>query len=136
MIYTKYPFITIEVSEKDSVIIMTWQGTFTSGQYREAVEFCWQLVENNKLKYWLANTKHIDEIKPNDQQWTSAMLMPRLSAFGVKKVAIVIPESVYNHFAISNVMALAKDDITFITKYFVYKEEALTWFKESVATIK
>ncbi|WP_066838498.1 hypothetical protein [Rufibacter ruber] len=127
MSYREFPFLHIEVDELTSVITMDWDGTFTSAQFREAVTYCMELVAQKKLKYWLANSSRIGEIQPADQKWSSEVLLPRLSELGVKKVALVIPEDLNSHLAITTIMVRGKEKSTFAANYFVKKKDALDW---------
>lgn len=130
MIYQEFPFLKIEVEEKAATIIMTWNGKFTSAQYREGTIACVAAVAEFKLKNWLADTRNIDEIKAEDHNWTNENILFRISDLGMKKVAIVIPENVYNHLAISAIMVAGKNHFKFVSQYFVTKNEALEWFKK------
>ena len=130
MIYQEFPFLKIEVEEGNATIIMTWKGNFTSAQYREATKACVAAVKQFNLKNWLADTRHIDEIKPEDHDWTNENVLFPISDAGMEKVAIVIPESVYNHLAISAIMVKGKSQFRFDSRYFVHKEEALEWFRK------
>jgi len=111
------------------MIIMDWHGDFTSDKFREAVTYCMEQVAARHLKHWLANSSEIGEIQPEDQKWTSNTLLPRLSELGVKKVALVIPEDLYSHLAITTIMVQGKDKTTFDSHYFVKKEEAMAWMR-------
>ena len=127
----EYPFLKIEVDEKNATIIMTWNGKFTSEQYREATRKCLETVKQYNLKNWLADTSGIDEIKPQDQDWTNENILFPISNLGVKKVALIIPENVYNHLAISSMMVRGKSKFRFQSQYFVHKKEALQWFNQA-----
>lgn len=129
MSYREFPFLKIEVDKQASIIIMDWNGTFTSAQFREAVTYCMDIVASEKLKYWLANSSQIGEIEPADQKWTSETLLPGLSAMGVKKLALVIPEDLNSHLAITTIMVRGKDNTKYESHYFVKKSEALAWIK-------
>ncbi|WP_192822298.1 hypothetical protein [Rufibacter sp. LB8] len=127
MPYREFPFLHISVDLSTSVITMDWKGTFTSAQFREAVTYCMDLVAEHKLKYWLANSSQIGEIQPSDQKWSSDVLLARLSEMGVRKVALVIPEDLNSHLAITTIMVKGKDKSAFMANYFVKKEHALAW---------
>jgi PhoPQ-activated pathogenicity-related protein len=128
IVFKEYPFLKIEVDSKSAVIIMTWNGLFSSAAYREATLTCLAAVKEYNLKYWLADTSNIDEIKADDQDWTNENILIPISEAGVKKVAIIIPENVYNHLAISSIMVKGKGRFKFDSQYFLNKREALTWF--------
>lgn len=127
----EYPFLKIEVDENSATIIMTWDGKFTSAQYREATRKCVETVKEHDLKNWLADTSRIDEIKAQDQDWTNENVLFPISALGVKKVALIIPENVYNHLAISSIMVKGQSKFRFRSQYFVHRKEALEWFKQA-----
>src|SRR5688500_3911398 len=93
----EYPFLKIEVDESTATLIMTWNGPFTSATYREATKTCLAAVQQYNIRNWLADTRRIDEIKNEDQDWTNDNILVPISDLGVKKVAIVIPEDVYKH---------------------------------------
>lgn len=131
MIYKEFPFLKVEVEEKDATIIMTWNGAFTSAQYREATRACLAAVQQFGLKNWLADTRLIGQIPAEDHEWTNENVLVPVSDAGVRKVAIVIPEDVYNHLAISAIMVKGKSRFKFESRYFVYKNEALEWFKKA-----
>lgn len=129
MLYREYPFVKIEVEEENQSIIMSWSGSFTSELYREAMDYSLDLVASKNLKYWLTNSSNIGLIKPEDQNWTSQTLLPRLSELGVEKVAIIVPDDLNSHMAIASIMVNGKESITFDMHYFVKKEDAAEWFK-------
>ncbi|MBK0402379.1 hypothetical protein I5M27_05245 [Adhaeribacter sp. BT258] len=124
----EYPFLKIEVDEKTATLIMSWNGKFTSMQYREATLNCVEAVKQFNLKNWLADTSKIGEIKTQDQDWTNENILIPISDLGVKKVALIIPEDVYNHLAISSIMVKGKSRFRFESQYFVQKREAVEWF--------
>jgi|SRR5688572_8671713 len=124
----EYPFLRIQVDETSESIIMTWNGPFTSSEYREATKTCLETVARHNLKNWLADARLIDEIKAADHDWTNENILVPISDLGVKKVAIIMPESVYNHLAISSIMVKGKSRFKFESRYFVHKKDALDWF--------
>lgn len=131
LLYKEYPFLKIEIDEKNATIIMVWNGNFTSAEYREATLACLAAVKEFKLKNWLADTSKIDEIKIEDQDWTNENVLFPISGAGVRKVAIVIPEDVYNHLAISSIMVKGKGRFKFDSQYFVTRADAYTWLSKS-----
>ena len=127
----EYPFLRIQVDEISDSIIMTWNGHFTSSEYREATKSCVAIVAEHNIKNWLADARLIDEIRAEDHEWTNENVLVPISNLGVKKVAIIMPESVYNHLAISSIMVKGKSRFKFESSYFVHKKEALDWFSRS-----
>lgn len=131
MIYKEFPFLKIEVDEPAGTLIMTWQDKFTSAEYREATRVCVEAIKTFKIRNWLADTRNIDEIKVSDQEWTNENILYPISDLGVKKVAIIIPENVNNHLAISSIMVKGRSYFRFDSRYFVYKKEAFDWFNQA-----
>jgi glucan-binding YG repeat protein len=129
MIYQEFPFLKIEIDEKTATIIMTWNGSFSSQDYRRGTLACVEAVKSFQLKNWLADTSRIGEIKPEDQTWTNENVLFPISDLGVRKVAIVIPEDVYNHLAISSIMVQGKGRFKFTSQYFVHRSEAFNWIR-------
>ena len=132
MLYKEFPFLKIEVEENDGLIILTWNGKFNSSEkYRSAVIHSVEAVRKYKLKGWLADARNIDEIHPEDQKWTNENVLFPAYALGITKVAIVIPESVYNHLAISAIMVGGKGKYNFDSQYFLNLEDAYSWLKRA-----
>ncbi|ALI98742.1 hypothetical protein [Rufibacter tibetensis] len=125
----EFPFLSVEVDEKASVISLHWSSEFTSEQYRQGCTWGLERVTALQLRYWLADTSKFARLQPADQKWTSEFLFPELSKVGLVKMAVVIPEDLYSHLAISTIIVEAKDATTFDTHYFVKQEEALAWMQ-------
>ena len=121
------PGVKIEIDEKSSAVILHWSNEFTSEQYRQGCTSGLETVTALKLKYWLADTSKFARLQPKDQKWTSEVLFPELSRVGLKKMAVVIPEDLYSHLAISTIIVEAKDATKFDTHYFVKEEDAMAW---------
>lgn len=128
LLFYEYPFLKIEVDENTATLIMSWDGKFSSAQYREATLNCVEAVKQFQIRSWLADTSKIDEIKAEDQDWTNENVLIPISDLGVKKVAIIIPENVYNHLSISAIMVKGKSRFRFESQLFVHKKEAVDWF--------
>jgi hypothetical protein len=64
---------------------MIWKGIFTSEEYRKATQTCLAAVKEFNLKNWLANTRRIDQVKAEDQDWTNENILVPISQFGKKK---------------------------------------------------
>ncbi|MFC6996846.1 hypothetical protein [Rufibacter roseus] len=123
------PGLKVEIDEKSSVIILHWSNKFTVEEFRQACLWCLERVTALKIKFWLADSSNIARLETENQKWTSGFLLPKLSEVGLKKMALVIPEDLYSHLAISTIIVEAKDNIQFDTHYFVKVEEALAWLK-------
>src|SRR5690349_8151464 len=73
-----------------------WVGTLESKAYRAAFSKVIQLIAEKKLIFWLADNVKLKSISQPDLEWT-VQIAPTFMAAGLKKMATVVSENVFNH---------------------------------------
>jgi len=128
MIYYDKKFLTIEYLEDIHAGIGNWNGFVSEKDYKEGLNKMIDFYVEKKVNKWIANLTKMEAISPELQDWANNDWFPRALAAGVKFMAVVVPEDVFNQFAVENIMTKVADTLT--THYFSNVDEAKNWIKQ------
>ena len=121
------PYLVIYSDEEMTIIHLQWKKLATSEEFRLALDFAYDYVLKNGIKFWLANLKNMSVIKEADQRWTNQIWFPKISKTKIEKMAIVNSLDYFNQSAVQKIMIKADPIIGFETKYFNDLDEARNW---------
>ncbi len=126
MIYLNEKFIQISYDEKVPCVIMQWKDFATSTEFKLGLNKGLELLMEKKTGNWLADLRKMDVIDPDDEQWSNEDWFPRAIAGGVKKMALIPSEDIFNKLSVENIMnEVAGTGL--IIHYFENPEEAKNW---------
>jgi hypothetical protein len=107
----------------EDIIILNWKRTPSDEELRFGLEKGLEIVSENQIKKWLANTKLIGEIPPLLNDWINFEWFPRCLVH-IEKMAIIIPSSALALLSVNQIMRrVGKLE----TKYFDSVEKAKSW---------
>lgn len=73
---------------------LTWQRHPTSEEYRHGYEQAMQTALDNKIMYWLTDSRKVAYLHMADQHWMYARMLPLLKSGQLLKFAVVLqPET-------------------------------------------
>jgi hypothetical protein len=129
MLYYKTTYLEVDWEEQTRRIELVWQGFCNSQNFRESIIKCVNLVEQQKLEYWLADLTDAKVISLADQDWLNTNLIPELGNLNVKRFAYIIPKDVLAQIALTRIKNKTTDASGVEIGYFDNKEEAVNWLK-------
>jgi hypothetical protein len=120
------PFLTLHWDEDGRFV---W-GESKAATGREQLQRAWdagvQLVIEKKAHRWLADGRNLGTIDPIDMKWTNEVLVPRLVAAGISRMAFLAPKRVVPALAVRSFMSRINDRVV-ATAYFDDFEAARAW---------
>jgi hypothetical protein len=128
MIYFDKKFLKIEYLEDIHAGIGNWDGFVSENDYKEGLNKMIDFYVEKKVNKWIANLTKMEAISPELQDWANNDWFPRALQAGVKYMAVIVPEDVFNQFAVENIMTKAGDALT--THYFHKVDDAKEWIKQ------
>jgi len=122
-------FITIGVDLEKSMLYAKWlpMSKDISEEYFKDTNWLYvQLCENHTLSSFLLDTTDFDfTISPTTQTWVAENILPKLSTFGMKKVAFLVSTDFITQMSIEQTME--EKVFNFSVRYFDQSSEALNW---------
>ncbi|MDO1447245.1 STAS/SEC14 domain-containing protein [Rhodocytophaga aerolata] len=129
MVYFKEDYLTIHYDANLELIHLEWNTKFISdAQYKKGCEAALKLIQEKKCTRWLGDLTNMGVIPMESQHWTNQNWFPRLFESSLQHMALLVSKDVFNKVAVNNIINKA-NGITFATKYFQNKAEALAWLK-------
>jgi len=133
------PYAEIFYDARINSVGTIWHGPVTSEQYRSAFKKCLEFVKVYNTPNYFADLTEQGPIDREDQYWMFSEIMPEAARNGLKRIAIIWPDSTTPHAweYIKNIAdALSTLGIWQIT--FSSMEEGMDWIQEEneKATLK
>jgi hypothetical protein len=128
MIYFDKKFLQIEYLEDIHAGIGNWNGFVSENDYKEGLNKMIDFYIEKKVSKWIANLSKMEAISPELQEWANNDWFPRALKAGVQYMAIIVPEDVFNQFAVENIMTKVGEALT--THYFSNVDDAKKWIKQ------
>jgi hypothetical protein len=102
----------------------SWRIPFVTG-----MDFMEGKIKSIPNLGWINDTRLLNVVKPDDLMWLNANVNDRAYRFGAKKVAFVLPDSVFGRLAVSFYVDYTNKrmDNQFQIQSFKTFEEALKW---------
>ncbi len=113
----------LSINLESDFILLTWKRSPKEEELKFGLEKGLQIVSENKIKKWLANTKLIGEIPPLQNDWINFDWFPRC-LIHIEKMAVIIPSSALALMSVNQIMRrVGKLE----NKYFDSVEKAKLW---------
>ena len=74
-------------------MLVEWEGWADSAEFRTLLEAGVRALVEHRGSRWLADCRRQKALKPADQDWGDKVWLPLVVASGLKRFAIVLPES-------------------------------------------
>lgn len=134
MLHFDESFLKISYNAEADCVIMEWKSFATSEEFRQGLNEGLKLIQQQQAANWLADLRKMEAIDPEDEQWSNEDWFPRALQAGIKRMAIVPSEDIFNSISVENIMnAIAGTGL--VTHYFKEPLEAKSWLKEQKAEL-
>lgn len=121
-----YKFLDIIWNESVPTVEMSWKEFAHGKDFRNGLTEGLDLLESKKSSNWLADLRQLGVVTREDQEWADDVWYADAVARGVKKIAIIMPESAISEMSVTNVVSnLENSEIA--TRFFDSLEEARAW---------
>ncbi|WKN44069.1 STAS/SEC14 domain-containing protein [Tunicatimonas pelagia] len=126
MIHLDENYLQVRYEEEVPCVVMEWKEFATSEEFRTGLNKGLSLLTDKGTENWLADLRKMDVIDPEDEKWSNEDWFPRALAGGVKKMALIPSEDVFNSLSVENIMSeVANTDL--VIHYFEDPDEAKSW---------
>lgn len=126
------PYLTIEYEDSSGCTSMVWGPSPSSDEYKLGNEKVLEAMAISPEPLLLVDLKDLNIMMSlSDQVWTAKDWLPKVLAFPIKKMAIVIPDSFISQIAVKSIYgALPQTDLEL--GFFNEHQEAKSWLTNVV----
>lgn len=128
-IYYESEFVKISFDEAQHLGVAEWNGFLSSKDYRENAVRCLELIEHYELKFWLGDNRKMKAIRQADQQWTVEVMVPRLLASSMRRMANLVSEDIFNKMAVEQMIKRVSPLNNLQIRDFESEAAAMAWLK-------
>lgn len=128
-IFYESDFYIIEVDNEENLIQSKWLRQVTEQELIEGGTKLYEALRATKVERVIADAKDIGSLSSSAKEWLSAIFYDLLSQTSLKRIARILPESVFQQVALESVVTRAEAmGITkFEVKSFSNASVALAW---------
>lgn len=118
----------ITVDERVKAVIVEWLTAPASGDYRRVLNEALEALKECHYSRWVGDVRHLGAVTEADQQWSNAVWFPEALACGLNKLAVILPDDIFNQLSIEEIIhRVESDDLSH--HFFSSMEEALGWIE-------
>lgn len=125
MVLFEKPYLTILYDQEINCIQQNWKGFANSSDFRDGILKSVHFFKQKKADKILSNTKEFSVAKKADTDWIAKDIMPILVANGMKKMAFIVPSSVFAQVSVDNFKEEADNFVAI--RYFDDLQKAKSW---------
>ena len=122
-------FYRIEVDTPANLLRATWLRTANKSEIVRGGTMLYQVLRDTGIERAVANAQALTTLSSESKDWMSTSFYQLLSATKLKKMARILPNSVFSKIALQSVVTRA--DALGITKFqvrnFTVTQDAMTW---------
>lgn len=121
----------IAIDRSHGLLSNTWLRPVEHSEMEQTAERLSKLIRENDADKLLFNAQVIGKLLPHTKEWLSTVYYKSLSDMGVKKVARVLPENVFNRLSFEAVITRAEalGGVAFEVRNFANDIDALRWLR-------
>jgi hypothetical protein len=126
-VYFNTPGVASVRWDKDArLVLVEWDGWANSTEFEALLEAELQALEQHRCSRLLADCRRQKVLNPKDQERANREWLPRALKVGLKRFAVVLPESVVADMNIRDSLGKASGEALEVG-YFATVEEAREW---------
>ena len=126
-VYFNTPGVASVRWDKDArLVLVEWDGWANSTEFEALLEAELQALEQHRCSRLLADCRRQKVLNPKDQERANREWLPRALKVGLKRFAVVLPESVVADMNIRDSLDKASGEALEVG-YFATVEEAREW---------
>ncbi|PVY40386.1 hypothetical protein [Pontibacter virosus] len=121
----------IAADREHGILANTWLRPVEHNEMVQTAEKLSQLLQDSEADKLLLNALVIGKLLPHTKEWLSTTYYKSLSDLGVKKLARVLPENVFNRLSFEAVITRAEalGALSFEVRNFTNDADALRWLR-------
>jgi hypothetical protein len=131
------PYGAVLFAPEVPCIIIQWHSFANRHQFSSLMDRALAAYQAASVRHpipigWIADSRQLSALTPDDQAWCDDNWNPRAYAAGVRYIGIVIPESIFGKIAVQQYVTnvLHNDHYTFETRTFSNVSETKEWLKQ------
>lgn len=126
-------FYKIEVNLEGNLLYSEWLRHVSEDELITGGTKLYEVLRDTKIERALANGQAIGALTPNAKEWMSIEFYELLSQTNLKRLARIMPVSVFHQLALESVITRAEalGKTRFQVKNFSDKEEGMKWLIEA-----
>ena len=124
-------FLQLETDRLHHLLVLHWQDFVPSETYREGMLEAIQVSRREGGLYWIMDMKRMKVIRQADQEWTITSWFPQFQLLGVKRLAFVVSDDIFNQMAVSSMIAALRPRFKAEVEYFQELPAARRWVQET-----
>lgn len=98
-VLAKYPFASLLLLDDVPAIVESWTGSVTDEEFKQLLldklSHYKRLSAGYKNLQWMTDFRGLSQITVETQKWADHEFHPQLYPAGVRKLAFIVPESLY-----------------------------------------
>jgi hypothetical protein len=119
---------SLEYDEELDCWILTWHEYVSSNEFREIQLRVVEQLENTSPRKMIRDTRNLNILSAEDQQWFLEVIVPQMIIMGLKAVAVIIPKNLLAKMSIEDVTSkIAPNGVD--TRLFSDIDTAREWLK-------
>ena len=120
-------FVTAELVNDATAIVLTWKGFIPSASYRDALNKSLEIAKKHKIKNWVSDIRMMKVLGVKDQEWAGTDWVTRaVSAGCYKKQGVIMSEDVFGQASAKNILISVQNQQIEIQN-FTKLEDAKKW---------
>ncbi len=121
----------IAIDRRHGLLTNTWLRPVEHSEMEQTARRLSKLMLDNNADKLLLNAQAIGKLLPHTKEWLSTVYYKSLSDMGVKKLARVLPENVFNRLTFESVMTRAEalGAVDYEVRNFTDNIDALRWLR-------
>ncbi|MEJ8801642.1 hypothetical protein [Pontibacter sp. H249] len=125
-------FYTIEVDIEGNLLQSRWHRPVSDQEIKAGGLKLYEALRETNIEHAVANAQHLGAIPSTAKDWLSSTFYELLSQTALKKLARILPESVFHQIALESVVTRAEAlGVTkFEVKSFGNEQDAFAWARE------
>lgn len=128
MVYFETDYLTVHYNEEFNGVLMEWKTFTTSEELKAGLNKGLACINEKKLTKWLADVRELGAISEEDQKWSNEDWFPRALQSGIKRMAVIVSDDIFNQMTVEEIMLKVKAQ-DFISQYFDSVDKAKKWLK-------
>jgi hypothetical protein len=129
-VYYKDDFLILFYNRNTKTARAIWDGFLSGETLRHATTQCLRLLEEEQPLNWLADNRKMKAIRQKDQEWIESVMIPKIVASPLRKMATLVSEDIFNKMAVESLYKRSSELIKFDHQYFKNEKAATQWLEE------
>lgn len=122
-------YLDIHYHDDINTVHLEWKTTPDSNEFKAGLNKGLELVKEKKAPNWIGDVRQMGAITEEDQQWSNEDWFPRALHAGLKNMAVLVSDDIFNQMAVDEIMKkVPETELT--QQYFDDIKKAKNWLKE------